>query len=114
MLRTALCAALLLLIGGTTAQAARICDLGEKPPDDGTVVTISGRIVESYDRDDNGDYGHDVRDSCALAYVYRSRPIQCSGTVTITGTYDDDATFELDMMGDEAVVAIRVTKATCK
>lgn len=114
MPRTALCAALLLLIGSATAQAARICDLAAQPLEDGAVVTISGRIVESYDRDDYGDYGYDVRDSCGLAYVFRNSPIKCSGTVTITGRYDDDTTFELDMMGDEADIAIRATKAACK
>jgi hypothetical protein len=112
MLRIVTCC-IVLLLASTAARAERICDLEDRFLDadtlsDGDTVTISGRIVETYDRDKDGTYAYDIEDSCGVAFVSSKRPIACSGTVTVTGEFDEEASDE------ELAISIWATRFSCR
>lgn len=110
MRRFPICCALLL--ASTAARAERVCDLEDRYFDDrlqdSEVVTIQGRIVETYDRDEDGNYSYDVKDSCGTAYILWDRPIACSGTITVTGKFDEETS------DDEMAISLWVTRFSCQ
>lgn len=107
-------AAMLTAMMCVAAQAERICDVRSQPLSDGDMITIKGRIVSSPSgRDDNGDYEYEIEDSCGLAVVTSRARIQCNGTVTISGSYDEEYSDYLEVF-EEGDVALTATHVTCR
>jgi len=110
MPRTLFCGTLLLLAGMASAQAEHICDIERRWEGliNGERLTISGRIVKDYGPLRDGNFAYDIADSCGEAAIEWDQPIDCRGTVTITGEYDES--MPIDLLGQ---VFIWVTQASC-
>lgn len=115
MLRTICFSTVWLLAATVSAHAEPICDISKRWEagglKDGAQLTISGRITDqNLSRQDEGMYAYWIEDSCPVpAFVVHNRPINCRGQVTITGSFDDEETWQ-----GFGAIHIWVTSANCK